>query len=197
MSSEAIAALSTVITALVSALAGAIVLVLNARSLNRAKETNEKQNEYEKIIARYEKDLARREAHGDNQQVVITQLQEANTVLRERVADIRGRYQMVVDYARRQYDYMRQKGLNPELLPDEGRKLPEVHDEEAIDFNVRQVEQASNLLKKTRPSPTGKMPPLEDHGPLDEAPDHPGVPTPTDTPGLADARPGHSEGGEP
>jgi hypothetical protein len=191
MSSEAIAALSTIITALVSALAGAVVLVLNARTINRAKETSEKQNEYEKIIARYEKDLARREAHADNQQVVITKLQEANTVLRERVADINGRYKMVVDYAKRQYEFMRHKGITPELLPDEGRKLPESNDEETIDFNVRQVEQASNLLKKTRPSPTGKMAPPEEHDPsgVPEATEHK---APDDTTGTSPAQP---EGG--
>jgi hypothetical protein len=156
MSNEMIAGLSTLITALVSALAAAVVLVLNARSMAKQRTSLEKANEYEKIITRYEKDIQRREAHDDQVGVVVDKLKESNARLRERYANLQGRYDLLYDYTRRQYSFMQKQGITPEVPPvkvDSPTDAQVGGSSDDISFAVRQVEQESKILKATRPQP--------------------------------------------
>jgi predicted RNA-binding protein with RPS1 domain len=178
VSSEWVAAIATVLTTLVSAGAGAVVLVINARGNNKLKEAEQeqkkaaqkakqeqeaaaqKQNEYEKLFARYERDIERREAHADEQQTVVHRLQELNARKREELADLRGRYEIVHGYARRQFDFMRKQGIDPEPPPELPPYTPpadaadEAHD---VAFTVKQVDQSAKILKRTRPEPPPEL----------------------------------------
>jgi hypothetical protein len=156
MSSEMIAGLSTLITALVSALAGAVVLVLNARSGAAQRTNTEKANEYEKIITRYEKDIQRREAHDEQVGAVVDKLKESNARLRERYANLQGRYDLLYNYMRRQHEFMQKQGITPEAPPAKADSPTDAQvggSSDDISFAVRQVEQESKILKATRPQP--------------------------------------------
>jgi hypothetical protein len=167
VSSEWVAAIATVLTTLVSAGAGAVVLVINARSNNKLKEAEQeqkkatqKQDENDKLFARYQRDLERREAHADEQQTVIHRLQELNARKREELADLRGRYEIVHGYARRQFDFMRKQGIDPEPPPELPPYTPPADAaDEARDvaFTVKQVDQSAKILKKTRPEPPPEL----------------------------------------
>lgn len=156
MSGEMIAGLNTLITAIVSAVAGALVLLMNARSTTKQRESAEKKNEYETIITRYEKDIQRREAHDEQVGAVVDKLKESNTRLRERYANLQGRYDLLSDYTRRQYVFMQKQGLTPEAPPVKVDSPTDVQlggSSDDISFAVRQVEQESKVLKATRPRP--------------------------------------------
>jgi predicted nuclease with TOPRIM domain len=163
MSSELIAGLSTLATALVSAVAAAVVLVLNARSGTRARETSDKQNEYEKLLGRYEKDIQRREAHEDQLTEVAAKLTESNARLREQLAAWSSRYDLLYSYLRRQYDYMKNQGLDPEPPPmSPAPSSPtSIAEREGITASgsdltiaVKKSQQTSEILKRTRPRPS-------------------------------------------
>jgi hypothetical protein len=173
MTSEMIAAMSTLVTALVSALAGAVVLVLNAKAGNRARENVARQTEYDKILARYENQTQKLEVHSEEQGKLVVRL-------RGRYATLRGQYIVLHDYASRQVEYMKHKGIDPGEPPPMPLELLEAahpepkeahaeahtprapHPEEDLEFQARQVEQASVLLRQTRPVPpaAGGVPPV-------------------------------------
>jgi cell division protein FtsN len=163
MGSELIAGLSTLATALVSAVAAAVVLVLNARSGSKARETADRQNEYEKLLGRYEKDIQRREAHEDQLTEVAAKLTESNTRLREQLASWSSRYDLLYSYLRRQYDYMKKQGLDPEPPPmPSAPQSPEslaraeglTTSGSDLTIAVKKSQQASEILKRTRPKPS-------------------------------------------
>lgn len=169
MSPELIAGVSTVVTALVGAVAAAWVTVQSNRAGTKQREKDDTIREYEKIIGRYEKDIQRREAHEINQQEVIHTVQESNARLRERYADVRGRYEMIYQYAKRQFQFMKKQGIDAEPPPmEEMPPPPPVTPEgssDMIDVAVRKMEQTSTVLKKTRPvPPEGVIPEVEDEG---------------------------------
>lgn len=181
MGSELIAGLSTLATALVSAIAAAVVLVLNARSGARARETTDKQNEYEKLLGRYEKEIQRREAHEDQLTEVATKLTESNAKLREQLAAWSSRYDLLYSYLRRQYDYMKNQGIDPEPPPmsptppspasiakTEGMTTSGAE----LTIAVKKSQQASEILKKTRPKPSESI--------MEEARKLPDGPEPSD-----------------
>lgn len=163
MGSDLIAGISTLVTALVSAVAAAVVLVLNARSGSRARETADKQNEYEKLLGRYEKEIQRREAHEEQLTEVATKLTESNARLREQLAAWSSRYDLLYSYLRRQYDYMKKQGLEPEPPPmSPAPSSPaSIAEKEGITASgadltiaVKKSQQASEILKRTRPKPS-------------------------------------------
>lgn len=178
MSSEMIAGLSTLVTALVSAVAGAVVLVLNARTSAKQRETAEKQNEYEKLLGRYEKEIQRREAHSDHMGEVVDKLKESNARLRERYASAAGKYDVLYQYARRQFEYMKQNGIQPEpppMQPETVQKEDEVSvaSSDSIDMSVRKVAQASEIIKKTRTKPPAAVKELAAQEPEGKTPNPP------------------------
>ena len=111
--------------------------------------------EYQEIADRQERQIARLEAHADGQRDLIHRFQESNARLRERVAETRGRYELISGYARRQYEFMRKRGVEAEPPPPEPPPTPAESQtsSDALDFAVRQAEQSSAVLKKTRPPP--------------------------------------------
>jgi hypothetical protein len=134
---------------LVGAVASAFVVIINARAKNKLQEKEGTIVGYEKIVDRQEREITRRTAHGDEQQELIHQQQELNTVLRERLANLRGRYELVYDYARRQSESMKKAGLPteppPEMLPSVQQELHAMAAD--VDFEVKQAEQADKVLK--------------------------------------------------
>jgi hypothetical protein len=192
VSAETFAALGTMLGLLVGGLASAVVLILNARSANRQKEEAAaaalKEQEQagavgrlERIVERQERDIARREAHDGEQQAVIRRLQELHAQSRERYADLRGRYELVYGYARRQAETMRKAGLTPEPAAD----LPPPPPAPAADadagevrFLVAQTEQSSAVLRSLAPpAAAGAHEAGESTGPARATPgDLPGAP---------------------
>lgn len=159
MSSEMIAGMSSLITAVVSAAAAAVVLIFNARSNVKQKEATTKQNEYEKLLARYENDLKRREIHEEHTDEVVDKLKEANAKLRERLVAYESKYIMIYDYASRQYEFMKKQGIQAEAPPAREQPPPaQTTSSDDINFAVRQVAQESSGLKRTRPQPPGEPP---------------------------------------
>lgn len=158
MSSEMIAGMSSLITAVVSAAAAAVVLIFNARSNVKQKEATTKQNEYEKLLARYENDLKRREIHEEHTDEVVDKLKEANAKLRERLVAYESKYIMIYDYASRQYEFMKKQGIQAEAPPARESPPAQTTSSDDINFAVRQVAQESSGLKRTRPQPPGEPP---------------------------------------
>jgi hypothetical protein len=134
---------------LVGAVASALVVVLNARAKNQLQEKEGTIVGYEKICDRQEKQIVRVEAHNAEQQELIHRQQELNTVLRERLANLRGRYELVYDYARRQSESMKRAELPteppPELLTNVQQELYAMSAD--AEFEVRQADQADRVLK--------------------------------------------------
>jgi hypothetical protein len=151
VSGELLAAVAVVITAA----AGAVVAVINARANNKIKEKDGTIVGYEKIVDRQDREITRHTAHGDEQQDLIKKQQELNTVLRERLANLRGRYELVYDYARRQSESMKKAGLPteppPEMLPSVQQELHAMAAD--VDFEVKQAEQADRVLKALKKGP--------------------------------------------
>jgi hypothetical protein len=162
VSGEQLAAVAVVITAV----AGAVVAVINARANNKIKEKEGTIVGYEKIVDRQEREITRRTAHGDEQQELIHKQQELNSTLRERLANLRGRYELVYDYARRQAESMKKAGLPaeppPELLPSVQQELYAMSAD--AEFEVRQADQAQAVLKALKKEPGRDPPKARDDG---------------------------------
>jgi hypothetical protein len=145
---------------LVGAVASALVVIINARAKNKLEEKEGTIRGYEKIVDRQDREITRHAAHGDEQQDLIHRQQEDNTVLRERLANLRGRYDLLYDYARRQSEAMKKAGLPteppPELLPDVQRELQAMSAD--ADFEVRQAEQAAATIKALKKTPAAARP---------------------------------------
>jgi hypothetical protein len=140
---------------LIGAVASAFVVIINARAKNKLEEREGTIRGYEKLVDRQDQEIKRHTAHGNEQQDLIKKQQELNTVLRERLANLRGRYELVYDYARRQSESMKKAGLPteppPEVLPSVQQELHAMAADVA--FEVKQAEQADKVLKaltKTR-----------------------------------------------
>jgi hypothetical protein len=165
MSAETLTALGVLAGAVVGALAAAAVRLLNASSANKQREQAGAVAHLEKIVARQEADIARHQAHDAEQQGVILRLQELTAVFRERLAEYRGRYELVYGYARRQAEAMKAAGLHPE--PDPGplpppRPATDVQAAgEEIDFLVKQAEQSSAILRALGPRSRAQAKPVE------------------------------------
>lgn len=154
MSSETFATISSLVTALVAAGASAFVLIANARAKNKQEQRSQEIAEAHSIMDRQEKQIARQEAHINSQQDLIHRLQESNGALRERFADIRGRYELVYNYAKRAYEKLRKVDNNfDESPPAEAKAIVPQDSSDALDVAVRKTEQASAILKRTRPNP--------------------------------------------
>jgi hypothetical protein len=151
---------------LVGAVASALVVVLNARAKNKLQEKEGTITGYEKIVDRQEREITRRTAHGDEQQELIHRQQELNTVLRERLANLRGRYELVYDYARRQAESMKKAGLPaeppPELLANMQQEIYAMSAD--AEFEVRQADQADRVLKALKKGPDRDPPKARDDG---------------------------------
>jgi hypothetical protein len=145
---------------LIGAVASAFVVIINARAKNKIEEKEGTIRGYEKIVDRQEREITRRTAHGDEQQELIHQQQELNTVLRERLANLRGRYELVYDYARRQSESMKRGGLPteppPELLTNIQQELYAMSAD--AEFEVRQADQADRVLKALKKDPDRDQP---------------------------------------
>jgi hypothetical protein len=148
---EALIALGTVLGVLVGAVAAAAVKLIDARAAHKQQEQASSIAEYQGIVERQEKQVARLEAHAEHQQELIHQLQEANARLRERLGDMRGRYELVYGYARRQAEALRKAGVTPEPAPERPPEPEAGKSSGDLAFEVRQVEQEAVVLKKTRP----------------------------------------------
>jgi hypothetical protein len=153
---EQLAAVGIVITAV----AGALVAFINARAKNKLEEKEGTIRGYEKIVDRQDREITRHTAHGDEQQELIRKQQEVATVLRERLANLRGRYELVYDYARRQSESMKKAGLPteppPEMLPSVQQELHAMAAD--VDFEVKQAEQADKVLKALKKGPGRETP---------------------------------------
>jgi hypothetical protein len=162
VSGELLAAVGVLITAA----AAALVAFINARAKNKLEEKEGTIRGYEKIVDRQDREIARHTAHGDEQQELIHQQQELNTVLRERLANLRGRYELVYDYARRQSESMKRAGLPteppPELLTNIQQELYAMSAD--AEFEVRQADQADRVLKALKREPSRNPPKARDDG---------------------------------
>jgi hypothetical protein len=158
--------LLTAVGVLVTAATAALIALINARAKNKIEEKEGTIRGYEKICDRQEREITRRTAHGDEQQELIHQQQELNSTLRERLANLRGRYELVYDYARRQAESMKKAGLPaeppPELLPSVQQELYAMSAD--AEFEVRQADQAQAVLKALKKEPGRDQPKARDDG---------------------------------
>jgi hypothetical protein len=150
----------TAVGVLVTAATAALIAFINARAKNKIEEKEGTIRGYEKIVDRQDREIVRRTAHGDEQQDLIRKQLELNTVLRERLANLRGRYDLLYDYSRRQSESMKKAGLPteppPEMLPNVQQELYAMAAE--TEFEVTQTEQADRVLKALKKEP-GRDPP--------------------------------------
>jgi hypothetical protein len=162
VSSEWVAAVGVLITAA----AAALVAFINARAKNKLEEKEGTIRGYEKIVDRQDREIVRHAAHADEQQDLIRRQQEFSATLRERLANLRGRYELVYDYARRQGEAMKRAGLPteppPELLTSVQQEIYTMSAD--MDFEVKQAEQADKVLKALKKGPDRDPPKARDDG---------------------------------
>lgn len=170
MSGENIAAISTLVTALVAAFASALVLILNTRAHNRQRAQKDKLDEFERLLERYEKQIARQDVQIENHQSLLQRSLELNALLREKNASIRGKYESLHAYAQKLYEILERHDLTVEkmqLPKDPSPSSDEIAQSESVDLDARKVEQASSIIRRLNPRPPAEEKSKETRRPLE------------------------------
>lgn len=170
MSGENIAAISTLVTALVAAFASALVLILNTRAHNKQREQKDKLDEFERLLERYEKQIARQDVQIENHQSLLQRSLELNALLREKNATIRAKYESLYTYVQRLYVVLDRHHLSVEktdLPVNPSASSDEIAQSESVDLDARKVEQASSIIRRLNPRPPAEEKSKETRRPLE------------------------------
>lgn len=151
MMDEKAIAIGTVVTVLLTGLAGAVVTVLTAIHKNRTEKEARAVDEYKGLVERQEKQIARLELQLDQQQDVIRDLHDEHANCQVAIAEIWGELIHSYETVCRHAAVLRELGRDPG--PDSPRPTrPPRNASEAADFARRTTEQNTRLVKGIDPS---------------------------------------------